>query len=152
MTYQEWYDDFGDKHKKIVDKLLERGMDKTRIIEYFDFENMLENEPNFCLLYAEKKKCHDIEKLNCYLCACPHFRFKDAGFEVIDGKTKKSYCAIDAKEGKLGVYGDAMHQDCSGCAIPHHKRYVEKNFKLEWREAMKNSPCETSDYSNATPS
>lgn len=141
MTYQEWYDAFADKHKIIVDKLLKRGMDKTQIIEYFDFENMVEKEPNFCLLYAQKKKCHEIESLNCYLCACPYFRFKDEGFEVIDGNTKKSYCSIDAKDGRLGVYGDTIHQDCTKCTIPHHKRYVEKNFSYDWREVMKKSPC-----------
>ena len=141
MTYQEWYDNFADKHKKIVDKLRAKGMSKDEIIDYFDFENMVEKEPNFCLLYAEKKKCHDIEKLNCYLCACPYFRFKDAGFEVIDGNTKKSYCAIDAKDGRLGVWGDTIHQDCTQCTIPNHRRFVEKNFSYDWREVMRDSPC-----------
>lgn len=140
MTYQEWYDDFANKHKRIVEKLLAKGFDKKQIIEYFDFENMVEAEPNFCLLYQEKKKCHDIEKLNCYLCACPYFRFNDKGFEVIEGKIKKSHCAIDAKEGKLGVWGDTIHQDCTGCSIPHHRRFVEKNFSLEWKEVMRDSP------------
>lgn len=141
MTYQEWYDNFADRHKAIVDKLLARGMKKAEIIEYFDFENMLKNEPNFCLLYKEKKKCHDIERLNCYLCACPHFRFNDEGFEVIDGNAKKSYCSIEAKDGKLGVFGNTIHQDCSGCTIPHHHHFVEKNFKFDWKEIMSESPA-----------
>lgn len=140
MTYQEWYDDFAQKHKTIVEKLLKKGFDKAQIIEYFDFENMVENEPSFCLLYADKKKCHEIDSLNCYLCACPHFRFNDEGFEVIEGKTKKSYCSINAKEGRLGVYGDTIHQDCTKCTIPHHKRYISKNFDLDWKVCMKNSP------------
>lgn len=144
MTYQEWYDDFAQKHKTIVDKLLQRGLGKEDIIEYFDFENMVKNEPSFCLLYKESKKCHDIDSLNCYLCACPHFRFNDEGFEVIDGKTKKSYCSIDAKDGRLGIYGDTIHQDCSKCSIPHNKRYIQKNFNLDWKECMKNSPTQKS--------
>jgi len=140
MTYQEWFDDFADKHKVIVDKLLAQGFEKKEIIEYFDFENMVEEEPDFCLLYQEKKKCHEIESLNCYLCACPHFRFSDVGFEVIDGNTKKSHCSINAKDGALGIFGNTIHQDCTRCTIPHHKRYIEKNFHLDWREIMKNSP------------
>jgi len=51
-------------------------------------------------LYERGKRCHDIEPLNCYLCACPHFRFDDSGFSQTAGKTLKSYCDIDAKEGK----------------------------------------------------
>jgi len=141
MTYQEWFDAFAKKHKAIVTKLVDKGYNKTEIIEYFDFENMAEHEPDFCLLYKEKKKCHEIESLNCYLCACPHFRYKDAGFEVIDGNTKKSYCSIDAKDGRLGTYGDTIHQDCAKCSIPHHKRYVAKHFNLEWKESMQNCSC-----------
>jgi len=140
MTYQEWYDDFAQKHKAIVDKLLKRGFNKEQIIDYFDFENMVESEPNFCLLYAEKKKCHEIESLNCYLCACPHFRFDDKGFEVIEKKIKYSFCAIDSKEGTLGTFGDTLHQDCSKCTIPHHKPYIRKKFDLDWKKCMSDSP------------
>ena len=48
--------------------------DKTtdEVIEYFKFENMVKNEPDFCPLYKDNKKCHDMEDLNCYLCACPN--------------------------------------------------------------------------------
>lgn len=97
---------------------------------------MVQKEPNFCLLYPENKKCHEMESLNCYLCACPYFRFNDAGVEKIDTKTKYSFCSIDSKDGKIGVYGDTMHQDCSACTVPHHKSYIKKHFNLDWKKIM----------------
>lgn len=136
MTYLEWFESHAKKHKKIVDKLLKKGFDKARVIAYFDFDNMVEAEPDFCLLYAEKKKCHDMKYLNCYLCACPNFRFDDGGTHRKDGKTLYSSCAIDSKDGKAGVFGDAVHQDCSGCTVPHHVSYIEKVFDLEWSKIM----------------
>ncbi|MBV5348753.1 hypothetical protein JZU61_03745, partial [bacterium] len=62
-------------------------LSESEVIEYFRFENMVVNEPKFCLLYAENKKCHETEHLNCYWCACPHFRFNDKGFSTQEGKT-----------------------------------------------------------------
>jgi hypothetical protein len=132
MSYQKWFKAHGSKHKQIVEKLLLQGLDKKAIIDYFDFENMVLNEASFCPLYAEHKKCHEMESLNCYLCACPNFRFNDAGFEKRGDKTLFSSCDINSKEGRSGEYGEAIHQDCSKCSVPHHKRYVEKNFDEDW--------------------
>ena len=137
MSYTSWFNEHANKHKVIVDKLVEKNFSKEEIIDYFDFDNMVKNEPDFCPLYAQNKKCHDMESLNCYLCACPNFRFKDDGIEKVDGKTKYSFCGIDSKDGRAGVYGDAIHQDCSRCTVPHHKAYVRKNFDLEWKKIMK---------------
>lgn len=136
MTYISWFEDHAAKHKKLVDKLLKQNLTQEEIIEYFDFENMVKNEKEFCPLYANHKKCHEMEKLNCYLCACPNFRFTDEGIESVDDKTKYSFCSIDSKDGKIGVYGDAIHQDCSGCGVPHHKSYVEKHFDFDWSKIM----------------
>ena len=136
MTYLEWFDDFAQKHETIVKKLLKKGLNEEQIIDYFDFESMLKNEPDFCPLYAEGKKCHEIESLNCYLCACPYFRFNDKGFEIIDTKTKYSYCSIDAKDGRLGTYGDTIHQDCTKCTVPHHRSYIKKSFDYDWKKIM----------------
>ena len=136
MTYKKWFDDFANKHQKIVKKLLEQEFNKTQIIEYFDFENMVKHEEEFCPLYAKNKKCHDMESLNCYLCACPNFRFKDEGIEKVQEKTKFSICNIESKDGRVGVYGEAIHQDCSGCGVPHHRAYVEKYFDLDWKKIM----------------
>ncbi len=136
MTYTEWFDDFANKHQKIVQKLLSQGLDKKEIIEYFDFENMVQKENDFCLLYAENKKCHDMESLNCYLCACPYFRFDDEGVEKVEDKTKYSFCDINSKDGHIGTFGETMHQDCSLCRVPHHRSYIDKNFDLDWKKIM----------------
>ncbi len=107
------------------------------VIVYFRYENMVQHEPDFCPLYAQNKKCHDMENLNCYLCACPNFRFNDAGIEQKEGKLLKSFCAIDSKEGAQFVGEDAIHQNCSGCTVPHHEAYIRKHFKRDWFDIMK---------------
>jgi len=144
MTYRSWFDDFAKRHQHIVQKLRQKGYTKEQIINYFDFENMLQHEPNFCPLYQELneagtqgKKCHDMERLNCYLCACPHFRFNDAGIDKIEKRTRYSLCDIDSKEGSAGVYGEMIHQDCSGCRIPHHLKYIQKHYDEDWKVIMK---------------
>ena len=137
MTYLEWFDLHAQKHRKIIDKLLMQNFTKEQIIEYFEFSNMQKLEKEFCFLYETQKKCHDIPYLNCYFCACPHFRFKDEGIEKIKEKTKYSFCAIDFKDATLGVYADSIHQDCSACTLPHTKKYIEKNFEYEWKNRMK---------------
>lgn len=136
MSYQSWFEEHAKMHKDIVERLVDAGKTKEEIIEYFEFENMVKNEPTFCPLYAENKKCHEMEELNCYLCACPNFRFKDAGIKELDHKTQYSFCSIDSKDGRQGVYGDKIHQDCSQCTVPHHRSYVEKHFDLEWKKIM----------------
>ena len=137
MSYSTWFNEHAAKHKKIVDKLLQKGYTQKQMIEYFDFDNMVKHENDFCPLYKEPKKCHDMESLNCYLCACPNFRFDDSGIKEIDKNTQYSFCDIESKDGRQGVYGDKIHQDCSKCDVPHHKSYVEKNFDLDWKKIMR---------------
>jgi len=139
MSYTKWFDKHAKKHQVIIKKLLAKNYTKAQIIEYFDFENMCLQEEDFCPLYKDHKKCHDMQTLNCYLCACPNFRFKDEGIEKIDEKTQYSLCNIDSKDGRQGVYGDVIHQDCSKCNVPHHLSYVEKHFDLDWKKIMNNS-------------
>ena len=136
MTYQEWFENHANKHKQIVSKLITKNFTKEQIIEYFDFENMVKQEKDFCLLYADNKKCHEMESLNCYLCACPYFRFDDAGIKKVGENTQYSFCDIESKDGSQGVYSNKIHQDCSNCTIPHHKKYIEKNFDLDWKVIM----------------
>ncbi len=136
MSYKDWFDQHAKDHAKIVKKLREQGYDEEAVIEYFDFENMCQKEPDFCPLYKDHKKCHDMQQLNCYLCACPNFRFDDDGIQKIDDKTQYSFCGIESKDGKQGVYGDAIHQDCSGCTVPHHVSYIKKVFKWSWTDIM----------------
>jgi hypothetical protein len=140
MGYNKWLREHAQKHKKIVEKLLKKNLTQDGIIEYFDFENMKNKEVDFCPLYAKNKKCHDIEELNCYLCSCPNFRFSDSGIKKLDDKTQYSYCNINSKDGRQGVYGNKIHQDCSGCQVPHTKAYVAKHFDLDWSKIM--SVCE----------
>ncbi len=140
MSYTSWFQTHALKHKTIVEKLLKKGFDKKQIIEYFEFDNMVQNETEFCPLYAKNQKCHEMNSLNCYLCACPNFRFNDNGIEKRDDKTKYSFCAIDSKDGREGVYANKIHQDCSKCQVPHTQEYVSKHFRYEWSEIMKKSP------------
>ena len=137
MSYSSWFDTHAKKHTTIVEKLLKKGYDKEGIIEYFEFENMVKNEFDFCPLYAKNQKCHEMDSLNCYLCACPNFRFNDDGIEQVKEKTKYSFCAIDSKDGQAGVYGEKIHQDCSKCQVPHTLEYVRKHFGYEWSNIMK---------------
>ena len=137
MTYTNWIDTQRHKHQKIVYKL--SHLSDKEIINYFDFKNMVINEPNFCYLYKENKKCHNIENLNCYLCACPYFRFDDDGLYIKDDRVVYSICNIDAKDSKEFISDKSIHQDCSNCHIPHSIRYIEKNFSRSWSEMIQNS-------------
>lgn len=107
------------------------------VIAYFRFGNMVEKEPDFCPLYKENKKCHDMKELNCYLCACPNFRFDDEGISKKESKTIYSICNINSKDGDIFQTEEAIHQDCSGCLVPHHETYIKKHFSRDWFEIMK---------------
>jgi len=140
MTYQEWFNAHASKHAVIMEKLTH--LSSSEVIEYFRFENMVVNEPNFCLLYAENKKCHETEYLSCYWCACPYFRFKDSGFSMKNGQTLYSTCSIDCKDGKRFISDTSIHQDCTNCLIPHQEKILKKDFNRNWRTTMEKAPCE----------
>ena len=134
MTYRSWFDAHAKKHKNIVDKLVAKDYTQEQIIEYFDFDNMDKNENDFCLLYVDHKKCHKMNKLNCYLCACPYFRFNDAGLKKEGEVTIYSECTIG--RGDIFSYEDKIHHDCSNCVIPHKKAYIKKCFDLDWKRIL----------------
>ena len=91
---------------------------------------MVQKEPDFCPLYKENKQCHDLEDLNCYLCACPNFRVGES----------KSHCSIESKYGgSIKAKDGFIHQDCSKCTVPHKKEYVKKHFSRNWEEILKNT-------------
>jgi Zn-finger protein len=126
MSYEQWIKEHSKKHKSIMKKL--ESFTEDEIIDYFDFDNMVENEPDFCLLYKENKKCHDIKELNCYLCACPSFRLHK----------NKSTCDINSRHAKfIKDKYDFVHLDCTKCSIPHKKSYVKKHFHRDWLFIMK---------------
>ena len=125
MSYLSWHESHAKKHKQLLEKLSHLNDDE--IVEYFSFSNMVKNEPDFCPLYKENKQCHEMEDLNCYLCACPNFR---VGMQ-------KSYCDINSKDGgSIKAPDGYVHQDCSKCTVPHSKEYVKKHFSRDWLEIM----------------
>lgn len=135
MRYEEWFEQHAQKHQKIVEKLLAKGLTQEQIIDYFEYENMAKEEIDFCPLYKMGKKCHDMEKLNCYLCGCPNFRFNDNGLDTYNSMKILSHC--DIHNGSTIGRGGTIHQDCSKCTVPHHKAYVSKKFDFDWKKVMK---------------
>ena len=131
MPYKIWLESHSIKHKKIVDKLVDLTNDE--IIKYFNFENMVKKEIDFCPLYKNNLKCHEMEDLNCYLCACPNFRVS----------SKKSYCDINSVDGNtITDKNGFIHQDCSLCTVPHKKEFTKEKFNKNWSVIMKNSIVE----------
>ena len=137
MGYKSWFETHAKKHEALVAKLKTQGIAGEALVAYFVFENMVKCEPDFCPLYARGKKCHDRAYLNCFLCACPHFRFKDEGLHVREnGVVVKSVCAANARFAKRFVYEGVEHLDCSACVVPHNKAFVRKHLGKTWKEAM----------------
>ena len=141
MSYNQWFQEHAAKHRAIMDKLTH--LSDQEIIEYFRFENMVVQESTFCPLYADNKKCHDTEDLNCYLCACPNFRFNDKGFSKEEEKTLFSTCSIESPDGDQYISETAIHQNCAGCLVPHRESYIKKVFDRDWLTIMSEVPCET---------
>jgi len=137
MSYITWYFNHDKKHKKIVEKLKRDNFSKDQIIDYFEFGNMVANEPSFCPLYENNKKCHDIAYINCYMCACPFFRFTDEGILNEKGILVKSQCSIKSKRSALSVNQGVAHLNCSYCTVPHTRTFIKKNFDETWQEMMK---------------
>jgi Zn-finger protein len=129
MSYISWFQNHSIKHQNIV-----RKVNLEEVVEYFRWENISKTDIDFCPLFAKNKKCHEMENLNCYLCACPNFRFDD------NAKKTKSWCSIDSKDGRQIEHNGIIHQDCSGCTIPHTDEYIKKHFDVQWLDIMKDCP------------
>lgn len=136
MTYHEWFEAHARKHAKLMQKL--SRLSDEEVLDYFAWENLSHKEPDFCPLFAKGEKCHDMEDLNCYLCACPEFRFDDAAQRI------KSWCAIGARAGREFTYEGITHQDCSNCLLPHRCGYIRRHFDRDWRHIMRNCEQHTS--------
>ncbi len=125
MSYKIWFEEHAKKHKIIMDKL--KDLSDDEIIKYFRYDNMVQQESNFCPLYKDNTKCHDMDDLNCYLCGCSNFRLTN----------EKSYCDINSKYGlTIKDKNGFIHQDCSACTIPHKESFIKKNFNRNWKIMM----------------
>jgi len=144
MRYRTWFKNHGKKHQAIMRRLTH--LSDEEVIAYFRFENMRQAEPDFCPLYAKNTPCHPMENLNCYLCACPNFRFDDRGMREVEGKRLYSICGIDSKDGAQYIGDEVIHQNCSGCLIPHHEHYIRTHFDRDWFAIMhKVEPADLGD-------
>ncbi|MGE3592594.1 MAG: hypothetical protein AB7G52_08890 [Arcobacter sp.] len=129
MTYDEWKIEHATKKANIIRKNNLTEVDD--IVEYFDFNNMVKNELDFCPLYKDNIKCHDIEKLNCYYCGCPYFKVNDNP-KTLGKTTIASTCIIDSKYKDLFYENPdennviKIHCDCSNCYIPHKVTFTKK--------------------------
>jgi Zn-finger protein len=130
MSYKAWFDAHAAKHRSIVDKLLLEGYTQEKIIEYFRWENLKETDEDFCPLFAQDKKCHDTNDLNCYFCGCPNFRFDD------NAPREKSSCSINSKNGEQIEFDGIIHQDCTNCLLPHKEKIIRKYFDTDWSKIM----------------
>lgn len=137
MTYTQWFQAHAEKHRRILSRLSAQNLTPVQIVAYFTFENMVEKEEEFCLLYATKRKCHDIPKLNCYWCACPYFRFDDNALPDEEGVIVYSYCSINAPQGKPFAHENVIHHDCSDCTVPHDSKTILQHFSTDWKGIMK---------------
>ncbi len=132
--YAQWFEDFADKHRVIIEGLEELSDDE--LVAYFEYDNMCKRHPDFCPLYAEGRKCHNIEDLNCYLCACPLFRFCDTGIDRIGEKMRYSLCAVGSRWSATAETETAIHMDCSNCPLPHRRSFIKKYFDRNWQKIM----------------
>jgi len=140
MTYESWLEENNNKIKEILSRA---SLDTpAEIARYFKYENMVEKEPNFCPLYKDRIKCHDVADLNCYFCGCPYFRIMSSTELKDENKNMiVSMCVIDSKY-KDKYYEDPdenniikLHCDCSKCYLPHKTTYVERMLN----KALKNN-------------
>ncbi|MFW5990524.1 MAG: cysteine-rich small domain-containing protein [Campylobacterales bacterium] len=103
------------QHQKNIKFIEKEGLEEDSLEKSFLYENLSQKEPNFCPLYVENQKCHDIEYLNCIFCACPFYMVKNS----------KTLCSINSRFGKY--IGDTL--DCSDCFVPHRKGFVRKQLE-----------------------
>lgn len=132
MTYTSWAEEHHAKRANLQNSLESKGLSPSEVVSYFDFDNMVKHEPTFCGLYATSTKCHDVDKLNCYLCGCPHFICADTPLSTEDGINTFSKCDISSRKAEVFVHETAAHCDCSNCTLPHKPSVALKHYeKLE---------------------
>lgn len=125
MTFQEWRTAQEERRDRILIKL--STFTSEEVAEYFNYDNMVAEEPDFCPLYKTNSKCHDVENLNCYLCGCPYFKSSDTTpFSVADGVKVMSICSINAVQASTFIQDGVQQCDCSQCLVPHRKSVAIK--------------------------
>src|SRR4030042_811398 len=116
-----------DNHfTEIVRELKSEGIDISYenipdIIEAMSFDRRSKRNPEKCTYYQENppRQCHEIDGLNCLLCACPNYNSKD-----LEGG-----CRINSKNGKWTYHPNlpaGRLWDCSDCRINHSEKEIEK--------------------------
>jgi len=117
MTYSEWSAGHSKKVAAVYGSL--RDKSPEAVYQYFMYDNMRKNEPDFCPLYRSNTRCHDMKNLNCFQCACPHFKVVDNPAPDIQGYITESICTINSRFSAVFTTGLIKHCDCSKCDIPH---------------------------------
>ena len=125
MTYTAWRSDFFNRRDTLQRRLEQSGLSPAEVVSYFNYDNMRIAEPDFCPLYALNTKCHDMSKLNCYLCACPHFVCSD---EPLFAYTY-SVCSINSRHATTFTYDNCVHCECTHCTLPHSTSVALKHYK-----------------------
>lgn len=128
MTYAEWTKEHKKKVEKIQRKLEKKGYTKQEVIAYFNWDNMVKKEKDFCGLYKDNKKCHNMDNLNCYLCGCPHFKCSDIPLFTRQENKVFSVCGINSNKAKTFTVDNNTHCDCSDCFLPHKTHVAEKHY------------------------
>ena len=82
------------------------------------FKNRSKRDPSQCPYYQKEppQPCHDIEDLNCFLCACPNY----------NSNILKGGCNINSKKGGYNNLPEGKVWDCSNCKINHTPKEVEE--------------------------
>ena len=129
MTYTDWATKHLASRREIQGKLEAHGCSSEQVIDYFDFDNMVTHEPDFCPLYKTNTKCHETGRLNCYLCACPHFKCSDEPLEtLVNGDKLFSLCTINSGNAGSFIVDKNVHCNCAACTIPHSTRAALKHY------------------------
>jgi Zn-finger protein len=95
-----------------------------KIIEAMSFYRRSRRNPEKCPYYQENPPhpCHELDNLNCLLCACPNYNSKE-----LEGG-----CMINSKKGKWTYHQNLPSGrvlDCSDCNVNHSKKEVENYLK-----------------------
>ncbi len=124
--YATWLKKHLQKRDTIVSR--KKELSNESLLEYFDYESLSKSEKSFCPLFEKGVKCHKLESLNCFFCACPYFRFYDTPVET-EGKKVHSYCSINSRFAKVFSDGIDEHLDCSDCFVPHRRGFARRNLR-----------------------